>query len=150
MYILRKPGGKVQTPVYFKRRQAGEGGQAQLSRGAIFRQFRVITFACEIAIIRSAGGLVGRCTLCKGQSLPYTSSLFLCLAHSLVSEKRPWGQFSGCAAGTSPFPISFTAILRPLLCFHLFIARSQVSNYKSLSLSLSFFLSFSFFNVLNL
>lgn len=78
------PGGKMQTLVYFKRRQTGEGGQARLSRGAIFRQFRVITFACEIAIIRSPGGL-GRCTLCKGQSLPYTSSLFVCLGRPLFS-----------------------------------------------------------------
>lgn len=135
MYILHKPGGKVQTPVYFKRRQACEGGQARLSRGAIFRQFRVITFACEIAIIRSPDGLVGRCTLCKGQSLPCTSSLFLCLARSLVSEKRPWGQFSGCA-GISPFPNLFYCHSAPVLCFHLFIARSQVSNSKSLFLSL--------------
>lgn len=70
--IFYKPGRKVLTPVYFgKRRIRTRRTRERLNRGAIFRQFRVITFACEIAIIRFPGEHVGRFMLCKGQPLLY-------------------------------------------------------------------------------
>lgn len=150
--IFYKPGRKVLTPVYFgKRRIRTKRTRERLNRGAIFRQFRVITFACEIAIIRFPDEHVGRFMLCKGQPLPYflpLISLFLS-SPSLFSSFRIsgnghyvlWGQFSlfffflsfwDTSSCLLPNPISFlSTTIRSMLVFtYSYLLQPQTCNYK--------------------
>lgn len=75
--IFYKPGRKVLTPVYFgKRRIRTRRTRERLNRSAIFRQFRVITFACKIAIIRFPGTHRALYVMQRAASSVFSSSHF--------------------------------------------------------------------------